>query len=309
MVSIIVPIYNVEKYLLECLQSIDKIKVPKEVLLINDGTKDNSRSIACEFIKDKPEFKLYDKKNGGLSDARNYGLDHCKGEYVCFIDSDDYINPEYFDKCVESINDEDITIFDYVKIFPDGKIKCSLISKSNFKEKRNNSDPIFDIMCVNNDIDVTAWKSIYKKEFLTHANLRFIRGLLHEDVTFSLQAYYLADTIKFFEKEVYFYRQGRKTSIMNTKNKKNDLSRMFNLKFLLDFIKENSIHSNAMDNMMISMYYYLVRYAKINNLELSSLMKNVKPHNLKALAQKAFITIKKNRVDIVYDEEFSGFGM
>lgn len=96
LVSVIVPIYNVEKYVRECLESIRSQSYKNiEVLMVNDGSTDKSPEICKEYEEKDKRFRLYNKKNGGLSDARNYGLDRMKGEYVCFVDGDDMIDHEY----------------------------------------------------------------------------------------------------------------------------------------------------------------------------------------------------------------------
>ena len=97
--SIIIPVYNVEKYLEECLNSISKIKdVNYEILIVNDGSPDNSQKIIEKFCENNNRAKFFIKDNGGLSSARNYGLERAKGEYVWFVDSDDFINSNEFQK-------------------------------------------------------------------------------------------------------------------------------------------------------------------------------------------------------------------
>ena len=96
LVSIIVPIFNVENYLEFCLDSISKQLYDNlEVLLINDGSTDNSVKIAKHYVKNDSRFILYNKENGGSSSARNFGLDRINGEFICFIDSDDYISENF----------------------------------------------------------------------------------------------------------------------------------------------------------------------------------------------------------------------
>ena len=93
-VSVIVPIYNVEKYLKKCLDSlVNQTLDDIEIILVNDGSKDNSKQIAEKFANDYPNKIIYlEKENGGLSSARNYGLKHAKGDYISFVDSDDYVS-------------------------------------------------------------------------------------------------------------------------------------------------------------------------------------------------------------------------
>ena len=103
--SIIVPVYNVEKYLAKCIESIlNQTNQDFELLLVNDGTKDNSQKIIDEYVAKYPD-KVYGfvKENGGLSDARNYGVERAKGEYIIFIDSDDYVDDELLEKVNDAI--------------------------------------------------------------------------------------------------------------------------------------------------------------------------------------------------------------
>ena len=100
LVSVIVPVYNSEKYLEECIESIlNQTNQDFELLLVNDGTNDNSQKIIDEYVAKYPD-KVYGfvKENGGLSDARNYGVERAKGEYIIFIDSDDYVDDELLEK-------------------------------------------------------------------------------------------------------------------------------------------------------------------------------------------------------------------
>ena len=101
MLSIIVPVYNTEKYLAKCLDSIiqalEKVEIKTEVLVINDGSTDNSKIVIEKYKNEHPQLiAAYDKPNGGLSDVKNFGLDHAKGEFISFIDSDDFVDPEMF---------------------------------------------------------------------------------------------------------------------------------------------------------------------------------------------------------------------
>ena len=106
-ISVIIPIYNVEKYIRKCLETIQEQTFRDfEVLMINDGTRDNSGKIAKEFAENDSRFTLYTKENGGLSDARNYGLARAVGDYVVFIDSDDCVTKDYlnvlYHECVDN---------------------------------------------------------------------------------------------------------------------------------------------------------------------------------------------------------------
>lgn len=142
-VSIIVPVYNVERYLRECLDSIAQLKAFSwEAILIDDGSTDSSGAICDEYVKREPKFRVIHQKNAGVSAARNAGLDAVKGEWIWFVDSDDSINPDFEILNPEVLNDADYVLFDMRK-FRDGEelnslghqkstVKCTELSKNDF---------------------------------------------------------------------------------------------------------------------------------------------------------------------------------
>lgn len=142
-ISIIVPVYNVEKYLRECLDSISLLKaVTWEAILVDDGSTDTSGQICDEYAKQDSRFRVIHQKNAGVSAARNAGLDAAKGEWIWFVDSDDSINPDFEISNPEVLNDADYVLFDMRK-FRDGEelnsldhqkstVKCTDLSKNDF---------------------------------------------------------------------------------------------------------------------------------------------------------------------------------
>lgn len=142
-ISIIVPVYNVEKYLRECLDSISQLKAVRwEAILVDDGSTDTSGQICDEYAKQDSRFRVIHQKNAGVSAARNAGLDAAKGEWIWFVDSDDSINPDFEISNPEVLNDADYVLFDMRK-FRDGEelnsldhqkstVKCTDLSKNDF---------------------------------------------------------------------------------------------------------------------------------------------------------------------------------
>ena len=142
-ISIIVPVYNVEKYLRECLDSISQLKtVTWEAILVDDGSTDTSGKICDEYAKQDSRFRVIHQKNTGVSAARNAGLDAAKGEWIWFVDSDDSINPDFEISNPEVLDDADYVLFDMRK-FRDGEelnslghqkstVKCTDLSKNDF---------------------------------------------------------------------------------------------------------------------------------------------------------------------------------
>ena len=187
-VSIIVPVYNVEKYLDNCLSSlVNQTLDDIEIIVINDGPTDRSSKIIEKYAKKSDKIKVYNKKNGGVSDARNYGLKKASGEYIGFVDSDDYVSKDMYEKmyCKAKESDFDVVVCDLNYVFEDGSIKrvSSHINKdtTNIKKTLINMYP-----CV--------WNKIYKLSLLKN-KLEFQKGVWFEDVDFLYKLFPYVKTI------------------------------------------------------------------------------------------------------------------
>lgn len=205
-ISIIVPIYNVEQYLSDCLDSLATQTLQDiEVILVNDGSKDSSWRIAQEYTKKMPSiFKYVTKKNGGLSDARNFGMQYVQGEYIAFVDSDDWISPYMFEKLYKKAKEVNSDIvecqFDYVYGNFHKKVKFPMYETL---EK-------YMIYAYPN-----AWNKIYRTEWLCGLNVKFPVGLWHEDIEFFFKIIpFLKSVPATVRESLYYYRQ-RSGSIMN----------------------------------------------------------------------------------------------
>lgn len=267
--TIIIPVYNVEKYLEECLESIYKIKLDnKEIILVNDGSTDNSLKILEKYKEKYPyQTKLITQENQGLSEARNTGIRNASGEYILFIDSDDFIEPkvtEEFFKTAYSYK-TDILIGDYLEYFSDEDIrKRKHYSLSNKIEK----DGLFFIEngVKNKCFEVVACKNIYRRKFLIENNLFFKKGLLHEDILFTLIAFYYAKKVRYFnDKEFYYYRKNNTSSIMNKISKVNYQHLLYILNSLLKFISEKRINNVYFNRVILGIYMEIVLRRKFKN--------------------------------------------
>lgn len=170
LVSIIIPAYNVEKYIERCLISINKQTYQNiEVLIINDGSRDNTESVVLEFCKAYENFKYYKKENGGVSSARNLGLDMASGDYISFIDSDDTIEPTFIEKLVNNIKEEDAfcMVNGMYKVI-NGEKQEYLIKKDAIPFLKNPS------CCLR----------LYHKKDIDELNLRFEKSSMGEDLEF-----------------------------------------------------------------------------------------------------------------------------
>ncbi len=216
-VSIILPVYNVEKYIKKSIESVlNQTYTDFELLVIIDGSPDNSKQVAEEFTDSR--IKIFEKENGGLSDARNYGLERAKGQYVYFMDSDDWIEPNLLEDNLKIIEEEnlDVVIFGYIQDDEDidGNILSSqAISPGNAVFLKKNNDLILD----RNRLGIMgyAWNKIYRKSFLVNHHLVFEKGTsLVEDILFNSQVYSLTETLRFNEKTYYHYINRQVVTLM-----------------------------------------------------------------------------------------------
>ena len=175
-ISVIVPIYNVEKQLKRCIESlINQKKNNIEIILVNDGSTDNSGEIAKQYAKKySDKIVYYDKENGGLSDARNFGIKKANGKYISFVDSDDYIDLNLY-KDLEKYIKEDYDLVKFKIIRVDEN--CNKIDENNnpvFYDKTG--EEAFDILYKQDKMTDVAWAYIYKKDFFI--NLCILKGCI-----------------------------------------------------------------------------------------------------------------------------------
>lgn len=210
--SIIVPVYGVENYIAKCIESIKNQTLEDfECLVINDETKDSSVEVAKQVIDEDTRFKIFDKSNGGLSDTRNYGIERARGEYIFFLDSDDYIGPtlleDTYNKAKE--NGSDIVCFDMMYVYENGEEKVSSAGEydvTNYKETP-------ELLFINN----SANNKIFKKSFME--NRRFVKGIWYEDLASVPVWLAQANNVGFVKKPLYFYLQ-REGSISHSADKR-----------------------------------------------------------------------------------------
>lgn len=245
-VSVIVPVYNVEKYIDRCLnsllnQTLDDI----EFIIVNDGSPDNSEKIIKKYLKKSSKFKYYIKENGGLSDARNYGLKYANGEYIAFLDSDDYVESDMYQKMYEKAisNNFDMVVCDINYVYDDKIVKAF----SNIKDDTTN------IKMVMNSIYPAAWNKLFKKELFKN-NVYFKKGVWFEDVEF---IYRLLPYIKNIGvcHEAYINYVQRDGSITNTIDKR-IYHYIDNFNGIIDFYKKRKLY----DEYFKELEYSYVRY-------------------------------------------------
>ncbi len=214
LISIIIPVYNVEKYLEKCILSvINQTYKNIEIILVNDGSPDNSIEICKKYARIDSRIIYIEKENGGLSSARNVGIDVAKGEYIGFVDSDDYISSDMYEKLYDIISSEnaDMAICNLNWVDENGKTLDGHISP--IKDEVCSQKDIFEKFLSNNYFYyVTAVNRLYAKHLFT--NIRFPEGKLHEDEFTAHLFYDKCDKVVCCSESLYFYVQ-RQSSIMN----------------------------------------------------------------------------------------------
>jgi len=222
-VSIIIPVYNVERYLPRCLDSvINQTYGDIEILCVNDGSTDNSGKILAKYQKLDSRIKIINRENGGLSVARNTALDCVTGDYILFVDSDDYVSSLLVEKSLENAlkNDCDVVFFDYMSGSPDYSDAISF-STEDYLQYENKPFSIDSMEAESYKIiPCTTWSKLYKTSFLKDNNIKFVENLYYEDFPFWAEVYTKAKRMTYLPIPLYYYNTGRKSSIMHQMGEK-----------------------------------------------------------------------------------------
>ena len=243
--SIIVPIYNVEQYILECIQSVYRQALTEndfELILVNDGTQDNSFGVIKDIIHQHTNIIVVEQSNQGLSAARNTGLLYAKGDYILFLDSDDLL----IDNTIPSLlalseKMPDLIVAGFKKMNNDEIHNFMAPSQDRIIVEEKSGEELFlrDL----NPQQCYVWRTLYKKEFLDNNNLKFIRDIFFEDVPFTTECYLKARRCVKTSQIFYIYRQ-RVDSIVSTLNIKKIfdfntvLARLWEMKRISDLSAE-----------------------------------------------------------------------
>jgi len=257
-ISIIVPVYNIEDYIEECINSILSQSYKNfELLLIDDGSKDNSGKI-CDRYKDNSNVKVYHKINGGLSDARNYGIHKSSGEYLMFIDGDDFL---YHNDCLKKIanfieeTNSDVIQYKMVYYY---KNKNKYVFQNDLISLNGVGKDYLEKLNSNGQVSVSACDKVIKSKLLKQNNIYFEKGILSEDVKWSYHLYLFTESIQTLNEDIYVYRQQRANSISTTRSMKNahDLFNtiMYWKNYSFDDIEKKELYLN-----LIAYWYLILR--------------------------------------------------
>lgn len=238
LVSIIVPIYKVERYIKKCVHSIICQTYKNiEIILVDDGSPDNCPAICDEFAKTDDRIKVIHKENGGLSSARNAGLDVANGEYICFIDSDDYVESMYIEKMYNRITKDksDIAICEYYRVDECGNLLPHKIFEKNLII---DTDLFWKYLCTTYNVYfVVSWNKLYKSNLWSCT--RFKEGKINEDVFVVKDIISKCNRISTLTDQLYYYciRNGSIMQSFSEKHLDNDEAYIELIQYLLEIKK------------------------------------------------------------------------
>lgn len=266
--SIIVPVYNVEEYIDDCLKSIfNQTFKDYEVIVVNDGTKDNSIDIVKNY-----DVEIINQENGGLSAARNTGVKKAKGDYLLFLDSDDYIEKDLLKKINDSLEDNpDIVRFQIKEVYPDKEI--------DFKEESFNTTTGVEAFnkIVKYHFIENAWCYAIKRKYYLDNKYEFSKGTYHEDYGLIPLVIIKATKVKSISYIGYNYRQ-RENSIMSSKDYKKTIKKVDDFyNHYTNLIKE--INKLDIDSSVIKSYLansLLIKICELNNPEYKEYLNKIR---------------------------------
>ena len=302
-ISVIIPIFNAEKYLENCIDSVLKQKVENiEIVLINDGSTDNSGKIAKEYLNKYPtQIKYFEKENGGVSDARNLGLKYATGDYIAFFDSDDYITDNLF-KDLEPYMEKKLDMIKY-KISKVGSQGDFLEENRTQIFEEKTGEEAFEILYKQDKLIEAPWGYLYKREFWKENNFEYKKGLYHED--FGLTPLIILKAKKVASTDIGYYNYVQTSNSITRGNDKTTYKRAQDLLVhydnMLKEIEKYNISDKSKDN--IKIYYTNAIILAINNLngeeekqyieeiKKRKMINNIKARNLKQLIKKIILKI------------------
>lgn len=238
-VSVIVPVYNVEKYLKRCLDSlINQTLSDIDIICINDGSKDSSLQILEQYAQKDSRIVIYNQENSGLSVARNTGLEHASGEYIGFVDSDDWVDLDFYEKLYNSAknNNADIAVADFIREHPNKKPK-----RLKLKEEKIYTTPEDKFMICKVHREGCVWNKIYRTEFIKSINLKFVPKMYYEDRDFTIRSLYFSKKLVTTPNTYYRYFVNPKSIVNKRRNHIQDEHYIIVRQQVLQFIKEHNI--------------------------------------------------------------------
>ena len=285
-VSVIIPVYNVEQYIGECINSvIAQDYKDLEIVLVDDGSTDSSGDICKEYAEKDSRIKVYHIDNSGLSGARNYGTAQATGDFVCYLDGDDCFAEGAISSWMEKIKDQVDIVVSKVATFSDGSTELDsedIVLKDEYVNGKSGQDAF---ACLIDNIDRPLWSAcriLVRRNLLTENNLSFRLGILSEDLDVVPHFYRFAREIAVNNRVTLLYRLNRKGSIMTTVNPKRYIDIYDIITRWLEFLKTDTSISknfrNAMTRQMQKLFFnYLKKYKYLSNKDWKLVVKAAMP--------------------------------
>lgn len=257
-ISVIVPVYNVDRYLEMCIESIiNQTYDNLEIILINDGSTDDSKLICEKYLKLDKRIKLINQKNKGVSSARNNGIRNSSGEYIVFVDSDDYCELNMIETIVKNIdlNKDTFIIYGYNKIYKNKKTSVLLNENKNL-----NKNNISENILIKEEIGGYLWNKLFIASIIKNNNIKFNNKISYcEDLLFVNEYIRYIKRVKYLKKSLYNYRMRKNSVTYEFFNNKN-ISILDSCQLLIESNSYNyNIHNN-LEFRYLSNYYKLVKY-------------------------------------------------
>ena len=256
-ISVIVPVYNVEKYLARCLKNIiNQTLTDIEIICINDGSTDRSLEILKEFVQKEPRIKLIDQPNAGLSCARNAGMKVAQGEYIGFVDSDDWIDTDFYEKLYAAAKKRDADIAcGCIKTWRKFNRKDIMLEYKAEEVTENIYRKFY--LC---DIPETCnvWNRIYRAGKLKENHIEFEHGVMYEVVCFTMEVLYYLKKLVVVSGTYYNYERANENSIVKIKSEKAKQDFEHVQKRMMEFLKSKNLDLPA--------YYHAVKKYKFSGI-------------------------------------------
>ncbi|WP_343288430.1 glycosyltransferase [Turicibacter bilis] len=305
-VSIIIPVYNVENYIRDCVESVVNQTLDNiEIIIVNDGCTDHSINRIDDLIKSN-NLLIVNQENKGLSAARNIGLSYATGDYIAFIDSDDYIEPNFLQKLYECAEkyDLDIVMGGHTKVFENGDlIERRRTVKLLDSGLKTGQEILYNSIQLN-DYYGEVWDDLYKREFLLENQLSFYEGILHEDEEFTLKCLLVAKRVKVVNSVGYMYRQRQGSIVNSTPSEKNMTSLLIILNnFIQIYHREKDEKVKySMSRMIRRMIFYYEENLRKTNEPVIKYLKLLENKNLrKIMSYEKGLNLKLNLRYLILD--------
>lgn len=265
------PVYNKEDYISEAIDSVLKQKYKNwELIIINDGSNDNSLEICNNYKRIDDRIKVFNQDNLGLSISRNTGIKNSNGDYIIFLDADDYLEYDCLINIVDNISEmKDIYICSFKRIFPNGNIKVFNRFKYLIRNTEGSGQLILKMMYKLNIYESSVWSNIYKKNYIEKNKIYFSENLIHEDEEWLLKILLMAENVEVLNCLLYNTRAGVQNSIINSKNYKKNISKIIISENIMSFIQNVKFEDEELkERIKLAMTsFYIKAILKIDDFE------------------------------------------